>query len=143
MRAGDRRHRVLLQQRSTEQDEYGQPVEAWKNVQGLWCSIVPQGGKEVTVGDGVRNSAQYIISTRYVAGITAAMRLDYKGRFFNVININNIDERSREMQITCIEGLSDASGTVAGALPAPVIKGLQFDGGAALQFDDGTAVEAG
>ena len=49
------------------------------------------------------------IKMRYVAGLTNKMRLVFGTRTFDILDIDNVEERNVEMILTCKEGKSKGS----------------------------------
>lgn len=55
----------------------------------------------------VQTSTSHEITIRYIAGVTAAMRAVYSGRYFNLARPLNTDEMNVELVIPATEGLND------------------------------------
>lgn len=104
MRSGTLRKRITIQRRSQSVDEYGGQSGAWQDLATVWGSFEPTGGKEDAQSGQVRAVATFKIGLRYFAGLTAADRLVYNGRIFDIVNINDIEELHREFDITAREG---------------------------------------
>jgi SPP1 family predicted phage head-tail adaptor len=104
VRSGALRKRVTIQRRSDSVDEYGGQSVAWNDVATVWASLSPTGGKEEPQSGMVRAVASFNIQMRYFAGLTPKDRLVYNGRIFDIVNINDVDERHREYEITAREG---------------------------------------
>ncbi len=106
MRAGKLgRHRVDIQQ----------PVEGTANAAGeipiTWSTyassvpveIVPQGGREFYQAAQVQAEMTHLLKIRYLSGVTSAMRALFGTRKLYILDVQNVDERSREMLLTCKE----------------------------------------
>jgi len=108
MRAGELRRRVTIQQRTTTLDTYGGQSTAWTDfAKNVPCSISPLNGRELMAAQAVNSEVSHTISMRYLAGLTAAMRILYGTRVFNIQGVINVDERNREMTVLASEGLND------------------------------------
>ena len=104
MRSGTLKKRVTIQRRSRSVDEFGGQSPAWQDLATVWASFEPTGGKEGEQSGQVRAVAAFNIGMRYFEGLTAADRLVYNGRIFDIVNINDIEELHREFDITAREG---------------------------------------
>lgn len=111
MRAGELRHRVTLQKRTSNQSALGDQKNDWSDVATLWAGIEPVSGREVFLGDGMRVEISHVITVRYRAALAdpqalTAMRIIYQGRNFNIHAPLNTEERNFELQLLCSEGLN-------------------------------------
>ncbi len=113
MRAGALRKRLTLQLRSPGADGSGGQANNWADVLTVWGEITPSGGKEEEIGGGVRAVSNYMITIRFVKGISPKHRFKYSDskagivRFFSIANINNFEERNKDMALICTEGTTD------------------------------------
>jgi SPP1 family predicted phage head-tail adaptor len=107
MRAGNLRHRITFQIRSDGQDGYGGQEDIWTDYRSTWASIEPLNGRELIAAQAVQNETRFTIGCRYIAGILPSMRILFGTRIFNILDMSNIDERNRELQFSCSEGLAN------------------------------------
>lgn len=113
MRASDLRHRITFQRRSTETDAYGADLVAWVDVAtNIPAGISPLNGRELMAAKAVQSEVTHQIDIRYQTFLanpkdSAAMRIVYRDRHFNIQSVLNVDERRREMRIMAAEGLND------------------------------------
>ena len=108
MQSGKLRKRLIIQQRSSTQDQYNQPLTTWSDVATVWGSIQPLTGRELIAGQAVNSEISHLVEIRYMPGITAAMRISYNGRFFNITSPPiNENERNRMITLMCSEGLNE------------------------------------
>jgi SPP1 family predicted phage head-tail adaptor len=110
MRSGALRQKGMLQDRSASRDSLGGQNLAWIDVAPVRFALQPQGGREFNTADAVRNQSTFTIMMRFRRGMNETMRIvgqgAIAGRVFNFVNINDVDERHRDLEITAIEGLS-------------------------------------
>ena len=106
MRAGQLRHRVTIQSRSTTPDTYGQPALTWTDWQDVSASIAPLAGREAITADAVQSSITHRIRLRYLEGLTVAHRIVFGSRIFDIQSVADISERNREMEVFATEGPS-------------------------------------
>lgn len=108
MRAGELRRRVTIQQRVTTQDTFGGQSQTWTDfAANVPAAIDPLSGRELMTAQATQSEVSHRITIRYLPGVTAAMRIVYQGRYFNISAVMNIEERNREMQILASEGLNN------------------------------------
>jgi len=88
-------------------DGYGGSAVPWVDfATNIAASIVPTTGRELLAAQAVQNESRFTITTRYVAGIIPAMRIVFGTRVFNILDTSNLDERNKELQFSCSEGLT-------------------------------------
>ena len=107
MQAGQLRRAVTVQERSLQVDDAGGQSPIWRDVVTLRAFVVPTGGSEVMASGETRSKTVYQVTTRWFPDLTPKHRLIYEGKVFDILNINDVEERRRELQFTCTEGLSD------------------------------------
>ena len=105
MRAGTLRKRVQWQQRTVTTDSFGQATETWATVANCWASLQPGKGNEKDVADQQRSYSPFDIRVRWPGNISFSPddRILYGTRTFNIQNINDVDERHRELVVTAVE----------------------------------------
>lgn len=115
MRAGPMRQRVTIQTLSETADGYGQRIQSWTSSGTFWASVKNLSGREAVNAKQVKADATHQVTMRYVGtlfstpGLQPSMRLVFNGRFFNILFVNNIDERNREYQLLTQEIVSATS----------------------------------
>lgn len=107
MRGGHLRHSVTLQERTTDQDETGAQIETWADVATVWGAVEPLSGRELFTAQQVKAEVTAQITIRYRSGISATMRIVFEGRLYNILAVIDPEERHRELQLLCSEGLND------------------------------------
>lgn len=86
------------------EDQLGQSAYAWKPYKRVWADFRPlRSGEYQEAERKDRLEVTYLCRCRYVPGITSAMRILYKGRSFEITRIINVDERSKQLEIECVE----------------------------------------
>jgi SPP1 family predicted phage head-tail adaptor len=100
MRTGKLRNLAKIQQNTPTRDTAGGEIAAWADfVSSWWCDLVGVKGGEMYRGRVVHAQADYQASGRYVAGVTAKMRVTLGSRTFDVMAVENVDNRGRELQL--------------------------------------------
>ncbi len=109
MKAGQLKRRVKIEQSSTARDVSGDPIETWVN----WptgssngfrrAQVTPRGGAEQPLGGAFEFIAGFTITMRYRSGLTAGMRITYKGRVMHITSVENMEENGEWMVAECEE----------------------------------------
>jgi SPP1 family predicted phage head-tail adaptor len=108
MIAGKLRHVIAIESPTEAKSISGAIVNAPWSVfaAGLRAEIEDLGGSEKFTGDNFTSLSTHKITIRYYPGITTKMRVNFKGRFFDILNGNNVENRNRELDLMCREGRS-------------------------------------
>jgi len=105
MKAGSLRHVVTIQEPVETQDEYGQTVTTWRDVQTVNASIEPLTAREFFAAQQTKADVTHKVRLRYVAGIVPTMRLLFGSRVFHLGSVLNREERGIELELLCKEAL--------------------------------------
>ena len=100
------RRRITVQSRATTIDSFGQQVITWIDMMTCWASIEPLTGKELMAAQAVSAELSHTVTVRYRTAITAAMRVIYQGRVFNIQSATDPDTAHVALQLLCTEGLN-------------------------------------
>lgn len=110
------RHRLTLQQEVQTPDGGGGYTRSWQDITDLWAEIVPLAGNNSSTGKGsgkevlfagqIQAEMSHRILLRYRDDITAAMRLVYENRIFNIRSVANIDENKDTLELLVQEGVA-------------------------------------
>ena len=111
MRAGNLNKLIAIQNISSGQDDFGQPLDnSWNTFKEVRASITPISKTAITTETFVANTdfsqATHKIKFRYVSGINASMRAIFDGRVFDFIYVINISERNREIEVIAKENIN-------------------------------------
>lgn len=112
MRAGELRHLLTFQAKSTAQDELGEPINAWVDVLTCWGKVSPTTGRERLAAQAVQSSVTHSVTVRYAPQFAdpkavAAMRILFGARIFDIHDSINEDERNRMVTLMAEEGLNN------------------------------------
>lgn len=104
MRGGRLRNTAAIEQNTPGQDAIGGESKSWSTYCATWpCELVQVKGGEVFRGKQVHAQANYVAAGRYVAGVTAKMRLTLGSRTFEVLYANDVENRGRELRLELME----------------------------------------
>lgn len=108
MRSGRLRHRVTLQTLSESADSFGQKVQTYTAAGTFWANVVPLAGREAEIAHQARAETTHKVTLRYQGStaIPATARFLFKGRFLNITEVTQTDERLREIVCKCTEVLT-------------------------------------
>jgi head-tail adaptor len=100
MRAGRIRNAATIQVNTPSQDTIGGPVDSWATFSDpWWCELVQTKGGEAFRGRAVHASADSVAIGRYLAGVTAQMRLVLGSRTFDVLNVYDHENRHSKLEL--------------------------------------------
>lgn len=101
------RHSISIQQESRVADGGGGSTLSWTNVAtGISAAIEPLRGGERLRAMQLEDSITHKVTIRYRAGVTAAMRILFGARVFNIRAVINPGERDRWLEIMAEEGVA-------------------------------------
>lgn len=111
MRAGQRRHRLLLQQPTRTQNALGEPITTWTDVATVWAQIEPIKGSERLVANQLLADLDTRIVIAYGpewSAISAAWRCSHGGVTYNIgAPPVNRGLRNKEIELMCKSGVND------------------------------------
>ncbi|MBE3118844.1 MAG: phage head closure protein [Candidatus Atribacteria bacterium] len=122
MRIGRARHRLHIQVATTTVDAAGGATRTWATAATRWGYVEPTTGRETYLDEQSRAIATHKVGIRYYDGLTPAMRFEWQGRIFNIVEARDLREIHRDTECICqevvtgaeVEGGGTASGTGTG-----------------------------
>ena len=106
MRVGELRRQVTIQAEAPSADAGGGYALAWISVATVWASITPLSGTERFNDAGLQSQVSHRVRIRYLADVTADMRILYGTRLFNIHAVLNTDESNRWLDLLVEEGVA-------------------------------------
>jgi SPP1 family predicted phage head-tail adaptor len=107
MRTGRLRRVISIQQPTTYADRHRRDEDhqlvAIAGGANVWADIDESPGKESLQAAQVNAKRPVMVTMRYLAGITAQMRVLYGSRTFQIIGPLNLDQRNRTLVLYCEE----------------------------------------
>lgn len=104
--AGLLRHKVEIQEMIRISDGGGGYEATWQTVAKVWANIKPLSGNETMAAMQLEDRITHDIVIRYRGGVTAAQRIKYGDRLFNIRSVINVEERNVWMQLRAEEGVA-------------------------------------
>lgn len=107
-RAGEARHQISIQSRSTVQDAAGEPANTWTEYASRRASIQRTPGKEAFAAAQDNGRIPVVFRLRWLDGVTPAMRVVFDSKVFDIRSIVDVDGRKAELMLTCDERVGEA-----------------------------------
>jgi len=106
MKAGKLRERITIQAPATGQNAYGEPNTGWTDVvTSLPADVHDLSGREYLAAAATQNAVQTKITIRYLAGLTAAMRVVHGADLYNIEAV--LAQGKTAIVLMCSRGLND------------------------------------
>jgi len=106
LQAGQLRHRVTIQVASEARNSHGEMIQTWAAIDRgtVWAMIERAGGTEQLVNSQTQAIATHKLTLRYRnLTITNEHRILFNSRVFNIVSVENIDERNVVYELMCQE----------------------------------------
>ena len=100
MRAGELRNRITIQSKTITQDEELNPIETWVDFATPWVEVLPQNSREYYRLATINSEIEKAFKMRYMDGINPRMRALFKNKTFEIIGVENVKERNKEILLT-------------------------------------------
>lgn len=101
MNPGVLTHQIILYVKSITQDSELNTVETWTLWRTLWAQPVSKTGKEYYKLSTINSDITEVFRIRYIAGITSRHKIKFRGKYLEIIDVINVDEKNVEILITC------------------------------------------
>lgn len=85
MRAGLRNHRIKIMQPVETQSDSGADQVVWQELVTIWSTFEPVSANEQFKEQQIQDEFRVKFRTLYRDDITAKMRVEYKGRVFDIV----------------------------------------------------------
>jgi head-tail adaptor len=103
MRAGDMRHTIRIEQRSTAQDAVGEPANVWTLLAERRAALDRAPGREVWASAQRSGVVPTVFRLRYLAGVLPSMRVVFNAKVFDILSAIDQVGRGEELIITAEE----------------------------------------
>lgn len=102
--AGALRHRIQVQERTTTQDAWGEPLDTWTTVLRLWAELRDLSGREFLEARQVEGAAIATrLRIRWRPDVHEGQRVVIGGRVLEVAAVLDPDGRRRWLELACTE----------------------------------------
>lgn len=79
------------------------PTTAWVSGHSMWAEMTQTGGREVNWPQQTQAEQDYLFTLRWFPGFRQNMRIMWEGRYFYIIQINDLGSLNHVIEITCTE----------------------------------------
>lgn len=97
------KHRITIFKEKSDENENGFPIETREEICRVWTAIKTVRGTEYVEAAAVQSENTYRFIIRYREGIDPHMKIDYKGRIFDIESVLNDDEIRKTLTIVAKE----------------------------------------
>lgn len=102
--SGEFKHPITIQKINKIRNEYGELIDTWVDFLEIRAAIYPLSGKDFFAAETTNSEVTHKINIRYVEGITSAMRIKFRDRYFEIAAPPiNFQEKNILLQIMCKE----------------------------------------
>lgn len=84
-------------------DSFGQPIANWVSYSAAMARIKTLDGSEPVTANQAFPEATHQLFHTFVEGIRVRDRINFNGRIFAVLHINNVESLNREQRVLCTE----------------------------------------
>lgn len=98
---GEMRYPITIQQTTQTQDDHGGIVDTWTVFALIHAAKEDLTGREFWAAQQVNAEIQTRFRIRYLAGVTAKMRIVYAGQVYDILAMQDPDGRRRELHLLC------------------------------------------
>lgn len=106
MQAGKLRKRIaIVSNKNNQETTYGQNKPDPVTVATVWGSIEPLSGRELMRAQEIVASVTHRVRIRYRSGIEPSMHVVCHDRTLGIEAVLNLEERNRELELLCVEGV--------------------------------------
>lgn len=103
MRIGEFKHRINIVKPVIEINENGFEVETYETYKTLWAKVTNLYGKEYFEAAAIQKEKTVKFIFRAVKGLDETMKIDFSGKLYDIIFIDNIKYENKYMEIKAME----------------------------------------
>lgn len=96
---GELRTKILLISRAIQQDPGGFPIPGPSDSKEVWAKWTNVHGAEAWTADAAGASEAATLLIRYVAGLDETWSLNYAGKIFEIVSVDDISMRHEYMEL--------------------------------------------
>lgn len=84
---GKLRHRIVIEQRTSTQDTFGDITESWSTFATVWAAIEPLSVRDFIASAQVQAGVTARVTIRALTGLLPSMRINYRSKIYNIAGI--------------------------------------------------------
>lgn len=96
-------HRVQIQEKSETNDTENELAQSWRTINIVWASVEPIKAVQQMQYKSIGVDATHLVGMDARIEISELNRLVFNGRNFEILTIENLQERDFDLVITCKE----------------------------------------
>ncbi len=102
------KQRITIEQPTENADGAGGTTKSWSTLATVWAEVLPlrSGRVEALVNRQLTAEITHRIVMRYRDDVTAAMRVSYGGRLFNIRRVTHVGEAKVTLELLAQEGVA-------------------------------------
>lgn len=102
---GNLRERVTIRAKTRTVDGVGRDTESWSTqvAANVPASVDPLMGQELMTAKQLQSEVTHKVRMRYRTGILPTMRIEYRSRNLQILEVLNVGERRRMIELRCKE----------------------------------------
>lgn len=108
MMSGRLSESIVIQDKSVTRDAYGAESITWTTVATVPASAEPIAGREYLAMRQAQADISIRFRIRYLAGVTPAMRVQWRGGYYDILEVINPRAADRELELLCRGEATDA-----------------------------------
>lgn len=101
LEAGSLNLRITIETPTVTRDTYGSEILTWSTLATVWASKQHKTSREFYVAQKINSEVTDLFIIRYRAGITTKMRVNYDGRYYDILGADDPDGRRVGIQLLC------------------------------------------
>lgn len=102
MRAGELRHRIVIQLNTPTRNTFNEEVASWSTFATLWAKVETVGGAETIDQKAAAALRSHVFTVRCYPGLLPEMRVSWDSRYFDISAVLD-DNLKRETKLQCSE----------------------------------------
>ena len=100
MNPGELTHQIIIQIKSITQDAELNSIITWLDWRTIWASPLPKTGREYYKLATVNSDITEAFKTRYIGFISPHLRIKFRNKYYEIIDVINEGERNETLTIT-------------------------------------------
>lgn len=103
MKAGELNRQITFQRATYTYDSKNEKIPTYADMTPVWAKIITTGGREFYAAQKLNAETVALFKIRYRPDINSTMRIKYGKKTFEIIAINDVDEKHEELLISAKE----------------------------------------
>jgi SPP1 family predicted phage head-tail adaptor len=93
----------VIESPQLDENEYGGAPRKYAVFRECAAAVVPLAGSELVWAQQLHATATHLLVIRWTRGITPAMRVNYRGKFFEIGLVLDPEEQRQFLELLCVE----------------------------------------